>query len=372
MILTSNFDPDNASTYDTYTMETKIKTFLSDAHFPDDNTGNTKLYNLNKKICDYLNGTENDEDFVNALVSDINGGTVTQTASYQTGATPNSLVTRNRSDDTWSIGHTSIGLGTLVIPHKNTIKANIMAALAKSGSNLTEGQVNAFLAQYNTSNKNDLAELAYINDLVNNYADGRADISILTNAIAGPSKLNTKPTYIDDVAHYNISMETIDHSNDVKINYEKKDVPVMDTREVIDYDNQTTKQLIEAYYAQLNGFIIIGDANDPGMDESVDWLINMITTGTASIVKPKANGSEGYEDTSIAVDTSLQEIANEKNLKKAEAQYEADMKRIDRKDARYDAQLAVCDNERNAVKAEMETLKNVAKDNVDRTFKLFS
>ena len=48
------------------------------------------------------------------------------------------------------------------------------------------------------------------------------------------------------------------------------------------------------------------------------------------------------------------------------------MKRIDMKDRRYDAELAKFETERNAVKQEMDTLKTVAKDNVDRTFKLFS
>ncbi len=61
-----------------------------------------------------------------------------------------------------------------------------------------------------------------------------------------------------------------------------------------------------------------------------------------------------------------------KKLKKAEAKYEADMKRIDLKDRKYDTDLAAMETERNAVKEEMETLKTVAKDNVERTFKLFS
>ena len=55
-----------------------------------------------------------------------------------------------------------------------------------------------------------------------------------------------------------------------------------------------------------------------------------------------------------------------------EAKYEADMLKIDRKDRRYDQELAALDAERNAVKSEMDTLKKVAKENVDRTFKLFS
>ena len=41
-------------------------------------------------------------------------------------------------------------------------------------------------------------------------------------------------------------------------------------------------------------------------------------------------------------------------------------------DRKYDAELAALDTERNAVKSEMETLKTVARENVERTFKLFS
>ena len=47
------------------------------------------------------------------------------------------------------------------------------------------------------------------------------------------------------------------------------------------------------------------------------------------------------------------------------------MKRIDLKDRKYDTDLAALDTERNAIKQEMEILKTVAKENVERTFKLF-
>ena len=59
-------------------------------------------------------------------------------------------------------------------------------------------------------------------------------------------------------------------------------------------------------------------------------------------------------------------------LKKAEAAYEANMRKIDMKDRKFDQDLAALDAERNAIKQEMETLKTVAKENVERTFKLFS
>ena len=48
------------------------------------------------------------------------------------------------------------------------------------------------------------------------------------------------------------------------------------------------------------------------------------------------------------------------------------MRKIDSKDKKFDTDLAAMESERNAIKTEMDTLKSVAKDNVDRTFRLFS
>lgn len=79
-----------------------------------------------------------------------------------------------------------------------------------------------------------------------------------------------------------------------------------------------------------------------------------------------------FEDTSISSSTKVQEVSDEVNLRKAEAEYEADMNRINAKDSRYDTQLSQLETERNAIKTEIDSLKNVAKDNVDRTFKIFT
>jgi len=76
--------------------------------------------------------------------------------------------------------------------------------------------------------------------------------------------------------------------------------------------------------------------------------------------------------TSVSTNTGLQEVSDESALRKAEAKYEADMKKIDNKDKKYDTDLAALETERTAIKEEMETLKTVAKENVERTFKLFS
>lgn len=111
-------------------------------------------------------------------------------------------------------------------------------------------------------------------------------------------------------------------------------------------------------------------------------ITNIINSGEVTIVtkNPKTNAfPTGINDenfvtyeTSVATNTGLQEVSDESLLKKAEAKYEADMKKIDKKDRKYDSDLAALEAERNAISQEMDTLKTVAKENVERTFKLFT
>ncbi len=106
---------------------------------------------------------------------------------------------------------------------------------------------------------------------------------------------------------------------------------------------------------------------------SSDYLTNMVNEGF--IVLHKLTGdniTSAADEVNVATDASLQEVADEVDLKKAEAKYEADMRKINAKDKKYDVDIAALEQERNAIKTEMETLKTVAKDNVERTFKLFS
>ena len=104
---------------------------------------------------------------------------------------------------------------------------------------------------------------------------------------------------------------------------------------------------------------------------STKYSTNIINGGFAYL-KMYDNKTGKWVETSVSTNTSLREVADETGLRKAEAKYEADMNRIDRKDRKYDYDLAALGNERNAIKQEMDTLKTVAKDNVERTFKLFS
>ena len=126
-------------------------------------------------------------------------------------------------------------------------------------------------------------------------------------------------------------------------------------------------------------------AENPPVGKDVETVItNLINSGMVTIVNGEKLIGGGWTfkhevdfdyadfESSVATNTGLQEVTDEIFLKKAEAKYEADMKRIDMKDRKYDHDLAALEAERNAIKQEMETLKTVSKDNVERTFKLFS
>ena len=106
---------------------------------------------------------------------------------------------------------------------------------------------------------------------------------------------------------------------------------------------------------------------------SSDYLTNMVNEGF--IVLHKLTGdniTSAADEVNVATDASLQEVADEVDLKKAEAKYEADMRKINAKDKKYDVDIAALEQERNAIKTEMETLKTVAKYHVELTFKFFS
>ena len=150
------------------------------------------------------------------------------------------------------------------------------------------------------------------------------------------------------------------------------------------YDGTTGKTFTDLVKATYNSSATddVINAYSAGQFETI--ITNLINSGDVIIVTKDQKANKWHQpndtdivnfsdwETSVSTNTGLQEVTDEVELKKAEAKYEADMKRIDLKDRKYDTDLAALDTERNAIKQEMETLKTVAKDNVERTFKLFS
>ena len=106
------------------------------------------------------------------------------------------------------------------------------------------------------------------------------------------------------------------------------------------------------------------------------WLNNMVESGLVTIQVYESDSSEpGWTDTNVATSTNenyLQETQDEKDLKKAEAEYEYELDKINQKDTKFDTELSKLETERTSITTEIESVQKVRDDNIERTFGIFS
>lgn len=376
-------DPE-LTTADKNAMNAKIEQFL--AKFTDNDTDNAKLWYLNKALCEYLKGTGSN-DLGAKLGNDINNGTTTSTASFQTGAKLDGSVKRSVDSNTTVVNGThNKSKGEITIPSTSNIADQLYYTLrekGKSETEITQAQVQSWINNnYSTSNADDKVILANINDSIQQGKN--------LDAIYSAIKNNTKYT---DTTNYNKDEWNINFAGSQTITptYGKTQEKYQTgTEKYWDTTDKDIANAIAMYAMSKRGVTVVTEEQAA----NVDFLTNMVTEGQAvfttfdpSQVQKLADLTEaqinamtdkeyeemmGIVNTSVATNTSLREVSNEINVKKAEAKYEADMKEINKKDTKYDTQLSACETERNAIKEEIDSLKNVIKDNVDLTFKLFS
>ena len=90
----------------------------------------------------------------------------------------------------------------------------------------------------------------------------------------------------------------------------------------------------------------------------------------------KSTGKLTDNKTSASTDTNVsytnKSSVDSTALKKAEAEYEAAMKKISRQDKKYDMELNRLETERSALTTEYDSVKKVISDNIERSFKIFS
>ncbi len=114
------------------------------------------------------------------------------------------------------------------------------------------------------------------------------------------------------------------------------------------------------------------DSQNMGGVTGTEWFNNMVTSGQVSLYTLNENG---WDATTIATSIGnnyLQEVNDEVKAKKAEVEYEHELDIINRKDTKFDLQLKKLETEEQACKTELDSLKQVKNDNIDRTFNLFS
>ena len=81
---------------------------------------------------------------------------------------------------------------------------------------------------------------------------------------------------------------------------------------------------------------------------------------------------QNNEEVSVSSNTQLALESDSKDLAKAEAEYNAATAKINRKEKLLDNDLKSLDTEHSALKTEQDSIKSLIKDNIDKSFQLFS
>lgn len=111
-------------------------------------------------------------------------------------------------------------------------------------------------------------------------------------------------------------------------------------------------------------------------DGGKTWFNNMVNAGLVIISElDTTDKNPQWTETSVATSTNgnyLRETQDDTDLKKAEAEYEYELGVINRKDTKFDNELSKLETERTSITTEIDSLKKVRDDNIERTFGIFS
>ena len=140
------------------------------------------------------------------------------------------------------------------------------------------------------------------------------------------------------------------------------------------YQRVPSNLVMANYYETIYNAINAADGWEEipdGTAKSASWVTNMVRS-TQVILTTWDPELEILSKTADSLHYNLREEANNHAILKADQEYETDLAVINDKDAQYDVRLQKLDAERDAIKTEIDSLKRVAKENVERTFKVFS
>lgn len=133
-----------------------------------------------------------------------------------------------------------------------------------------------------------------------------------------------------------------------------------------DYYTNIYNKMTEGYFSMNNEQDTLSNAA---------WVQTQITTGNLILYKctkdENNNNDMKWKGTSWNTCLDIKESEDKSYIAKAEAKYEADMDKIQSKDKRFDLELKNIDTEHQAITTEVDSVKNVIKKNVERSFKFF-
>lgn len=102
-----------------------------------------------------------------------------------------------------------------------------------------------------------------------------------------------------------------------------------------------------------------------------EYLQEMITSGQWTIQQPSMNEENEWSDFSWQSSTNIQSVMNTTDDAAAEAEYEAELARIQKRDKTLELRLEQIETEEQAVEKELESVKGIVKDNIQQSFQTF-
>ena len=105
--------------------------------------------------------------------------------------------------------------------------------------------------------------------------------------------------------------------------------------------------------------------------ESNEWINQNLQEGFV-LIQVFDTVEHKFIDTSTAVDSRLETVADDMAITKAESDYESKMNEINAKETKIDEELSTLEANRSAITTQQEDLKKIVNDNIDLSFKLFS
>ncbi len=102
-----------------------------------------------------------------------------------------------------------------------------------------------------------------------------------------------------------------------------------------------------------------------------EYLQEMIISGQWTIQQPSMNEENEWSDFSWQSSTNIQSVMNTTDDAAAEAEYEAELARIQKRDKTLELRLEQIETEEQAVEKELESVKGIVKDNIQQSFQTF-
>ena len=136
----------------------------------------------------------------------------------------------------------------------------------------------------------------------------------------------------------------------------------------LSYENLTKAGYKLINRADNSVFTVTGSNKKP----DAATVYEMIESGQFYLVASDVTSKYEEAEVSVASEVGLADEQDNSDFAKAEAQYTADTAKIKKKEQILDNEMKALDTEHSALKTEMDSVKSLIKDNVDKSFNLFS